>query len=110
MIINVSNFIDSAVMEKHFIRLINQIYKILPLREESGDWENQLENCLLEISGMANVFKTGQSELLLALCKLEGLRNSDIDDFSFELFRKNIFDCISLLESAKKTILEYSND
>ena len=54
-------------------RLINQIYKLLPTREEEGDWIKPLETIVEEVYGMDRVL-IGQHQLFFTiLCKLEGL-------------------------------------
>ena len=40
--------IDKEAIAKNLKRVINQIYKLLPLREEGKDWEKPLET-LMEV-------------------------------------------------------------
>lgn len=63
------------------------------MREHGEDWSKQLDTVILEIAGMNEVF-IGPLFLQL-LCKLEGLR---LQDTSFELYRKTIFEAISLIQ------------
>ena len=42
---------EDAIIE-NIDRIINQIFKLLPSREERGDWETPLHNLILEVGGM----------------------------------------------------------
>lgn len=80
-------------------RLTNQIFKLLPLREEGGDWEAPLKNLILEIGGM-NRLLTDQTILFSLLCKMESLLTLTGED-DFFAFRKIIFECLGLLSKLK---------
>ena len=58
------------------------------MRENEEDWEKQLDTVIIEITGINDI-------LLQLLSKLEGLK---IVETSFELYRKTVFECISLLQ------------
>lgn len=84
-------------------RIINQVYKLLPMREEGRDWEKPLETLIEELSGMKRII-IGQDDLFfLILCKMEGLfslnRTSDMP-----IYRRTIFECLSLLGSLDKNV------
>ena len=74
-------------------RLTNQLWKLIPMREHEEDWPKQLDTVILEIAGMNEVFMNPQ--FLQLLCKLEGLKAQETD---FELYRKTVFESISLLQ------------
>ena len=76
-------------------RLTNQFWKLIPMREHEEDWQKQLETVIIEVAGLNEIFDN--SIFLQLLSKLEGLR---VVDTSFELYRKTVFECISLLRSA----------
>ena len=76
------------------MRLTNQLWKLIPMRENEEDWKKQLETVILEITGINEVFVINGT-LLSLLSKLEGLR---ILETSFELYRKTVFESISLLQ------------
>lgn len=63
------------------------------MRENNEDWRKQLETVIIEITGMNEILVIDEI-LMQLLSKLEGLRDVDI---SFELYRKTVFECISLL-------------
>ena len=73
-------------------RMTNQLWKLIPMREHDEDWQKQLDTVILEIVGLNEIF-IGPLFLQM-LSKLEGLR---ITETSFELYRKTVFECISLL-------------
>lgn len=83
-------------------RLINQIYKLLPIREEGVDWQKPLETITEELAGMDEVL-IGKHELLFPLlCKLEGLSGL-VEEDDFALYRRTIFECLSLMNELKKS-------
>lgn len=95
-----SNKYDLEIREddcvKNVQRLTNQLWKLIPMREHEEDWQKQLDTVILEIVGLDEVF-IGPSFIQL-LSKLEGLRKEEVD---FELYRKTVFESISLLREVK---------
>ena len=95
-------------MEKNAIkvnlnRLTNQIYKLLPLREEGEDWKHPLATIMEELAGMDRLLLEQQPALFKLYCKLEGLFTlSDTDDFM--LYRGIIFECLGLLGEVQKNV------
>ena len=75
-------------------RLINQLWKLIPMRENNEDWQGQLSGVIEEVSGLAKIYND-QVESLILLSKLEGLTSKECDDFM--VYRKTIFRCIDLL-------------
>lgn len=73
-------------------RLTNQLWKLIPMRENGEDYEKQLDTVILEFVGLNELF-VGPIYLQI-LSKLEGLR---VKETSFEFYRKTIFECISLV-------------
>ena len=74
-------------------RLTNQLWKLIPMREHEEDWSKQLDTVILEIAGLSEIFLHPHF-LLQLLSKLEGLK---VEETSFELYRKTVFESISLL-------------
>ena len=95
-----SNKYDLEIREddcvKNVQRLTNQLWKLIPMREHEEDWQKQLDTVILEIVGLDEIF-IGPSFIQL-LSKLEGLRKEEVD---FELYRKTVFESISLLREVK---------
>ena len=63
------------------------------MREHNENWPRQLDTVIIEIAGLNEIF-IGPHFLQL-LSKLEGLQVKEIE---FEVYRKTIFECISLLQ------------
>ena len=94
---------DKEAVIKNIDRLTNQIFKLLPSREEGGDWQTPLQNLILEITGM-KVLWIDQTELFSLLCKLEALM-SLTEENDFFAFRKLIFECLGALNNIKKCLV-----
>lgn len=67
------------------------------MRENNEEWEKQLDTVILEICGLNEIFLISPL-LLQLLSKLEGLHMKEV---SFDLYRKTVFECISLLQEFK---------
>ena len=80
-------------------RLTNQLWKLIPMREHEEDWPKQLDTVIIEIAGLNEIFIAPQ--FLQLLCKLEGLK---VQETSFELYRKTVFESISLLQELNRGI------
>lgn len=86
-------------------RNINLVYKLLPMREEGQDWEKPLETILEELVGMNRLLIGLQSSLFPIICKLEGLF-SLTNESDMSLFRRTIFECLSLLSKLNYESIE----
>lgn len=83
-------------------RMTNQIFKLLPLREEYGDWKAPLETLIIELRGLTSLFDN-QKDLFSLLCKMEGMRTLDHEE-DFLLFRKTIFECLGIINKVKEWV------
>ena len=83
-------------VKRNIQRLTNQLWKLIPMRENNEDWVRQLDTVIIEIAGLNEIFMNLQ--FLQLLSKLEGLK---IQETGFELYRKTVFECISLLQDLK---------
>lgn len=95
--------IPSFAVKNNLERICNQIFKLLPMREEGKDCEKPIETLIIELLGLSSLL-VGYQELLLSLVsKLEGIRigNEEID---FMLFRRSIFEACSLTNSIIREI------
>ena len=86
-------------IEVNIRRLTNQLWKLIPMREHEEDWLKQLDTVIVEIAGLNEIIIGPQ--LLQLLCKLEGLKAIET---SFELYRKTVFESISLLQELNRGI------
>ena len=104
MVIKYDAEIDNEAIESNLKRVTNQIYKLLPNREEGIDWETPLTTIMEELSGMDRLL-IGQHEILFCLLsKLEGLFVL-INEEDFFQYRRTIFECLSLMSSLKEECL-----
>ena len=90
-------------IEKKFVladvnRLTNQLWKLIPMKENEEDWKSQLETVLIELVGFNEILNVDEKFLIL-LTKLEGLKIQD--DIQFSIYRKTVFESISLLREIK---------
>ena len=88
--------IDQSVLDSSKKRLINQLWKLIPMREHEEDWQKQLDTVILEFVGLNEIF-IGPT-FLQALSKLEALKVKEVD---FDFYRKTVFECISLIQGIK---------
>lgn len=84
---------SKEVIEKDVIRLINQLWKLIPMRENNEDWKKQLNTVIIEIAGLGSVLNQ-EPQFLQLISKLKGL---EIVETDFALYRKTIFESIGLL-------------
>lgn len=96
--------ISEEIIEKDIKRIVNQIYKLLPLREQGQNWQKPLQTIIQQLVGLQRLFldQQGQSFLIL-LCKLEGM-NILVQEEQFSLYRRIIFECLSLLSEMKTNV------
>lgn len=90
--------IPKDVIIKNVTRLTNQIWKLIPMRENDEDWQKQLDTVIIQITGMYTIFLYN-SRFLELLSKLEGL---DQVEMTFETYRKTVFECINLIQGLIK--------
>lgn len=83
-------------IEKNIIRLTNQLWKLIPMRENEEDWGKQIKIVAIEIAGLKEIFN--EDAFLEILSKLEGLIAIETD---FEEYRSTVFKCISLLKEVR---------
>ena len=91
---------DKDIVEKNVMRLTNQLWKIIPMRENEEDWKKQLDTVILEIAGLNEIF-IENPQFLQLLAKLEGIKAMEaVLDFS--IYRKTVFESIGLLRELIK--------
>lgn len=81
-------------MQRNIMRLTNQLWKLIPMKEHEENWQKQLDTVILEITGLNEILILNPV-LTSLLSKLEGLRVMDIE---FVLYRKTVFEAINLLQ------------
>lgn len=86
--------IDDKDVSRNATRLTNQLWKLIPMREHEENWSGQLDTVIIELVGLNEILYRDEQFLIL-LSKLEGLKKEDID---FKLYRKTVFETMSLLK------------
>ena len=98
---------DNKSIDNFFKRIINQLYKLLPMREQGKDWEKPLETLIEQLCGMKRLMIHYQDNLFLTIiCKMEGLFNLTDDTKDMSLYRRTIFECLSLLNNLNKNVIK----
>lgn len=85
--------ISADVVTVDINRLTNQLWKLIPMRENEENWQAQLDTVIIELAGLHELFNI-EAKYLILLSKLEGLKNIPTE---FLVYRKTIFESISLL-------------
>lgn len=101
MVIKYDAYINDSDIISNIDRITNLIFKLLPSREEGGEWQIPLKNLIVELSGMSRLLNN--KELFSVLCKLEGLLTLT-EENDFLQYRKTIFECLSQLNKIKKCL------
>lgn len=86
------------VIQKDVIRLTNQVWKLIPMRENEEDWQKQLDTVIIEVAGLNEIF-IYDPHFLQILSKLEGLKVQV--DLDFQIYRKTVFEIINLIQEFK---------
>ena len=95
--------IDKQIINARIKKLINQTYKLLPMREEGRDWEKPLQTIIEQLAGMKRLFINQDDLFFLILCKMEGLFSlNKREDIS--TYRRIIFEILGLLNNLNKDV------
>lgn len=90
--------IPDAVLTSDINRLTNQLWKLIPMRENKEDWLSHLNCLIVELAGLNELCSNTDEKFLILLSKLKGLQ---IEDTTFHVYRKTVFECISLLREMR---------
>ena len=90
--------LPDSVVTTNVNRLTNQMWKLIPMRENDENWGLQLETILIELSGLSALTDNANIQLLMLLSKLKGLKEYEVE---FLPYRKTVFECISLLREMR---------
>lgn len=102
MILKYNANINNEAIIANLDRITNQVFKLLPSREEGNDWQTPLKNLIIELAGMDELLLDHVS-LFSLLCKLEALLTLTEED-DFFAFRKVIFEALGILSEIKKCL------
>ena len=89
--------VNKNIINTNINRLTNQIWKLIPMRENNEDWLSQLNTVIIELSGLNEIFSFN-GQFIILLSKLEGLKDETIEFF---IYRKTVFEAITLLRGLK---------
>ena len=95
--------VDDDVLRFNVKRLTNQVYRLLPAKEEGSDWIKPLETCIIELLGLGDLIPD-QPKFLMLVSKLDGLRVLSQEDIEFSLYRRTIFECCGILNKIEKEL------
>lgn len=95
--------VDTSVVQNSLSRIINQTYKLLPLREQGVDWQKPLTTILEEMAGMKRLLDDHGDAFFTIICKMEGLFEYTSEE-DFLKYRRTIFEILSLLNQLKKDV------
>lgn len=96
--------IKAKTIKSNLNRVVNQIYKLLPMFEEDMDWQKPVDTLVIEVLGMSSLLNH-QTTLFSLACKLKGLQEYD-DDIPFQLFRRTVFECCGLAGQVRDNVNE----
>ena len=104
MILKYNVYVKESTLNNIFKRIINQVYKLLPMREEGKEWCKPLQTLIEEIVGLKCLIdgqdQTLETSFVILLSKMEGLLTLT-QEKDFERYRATIFECLSLLNEIK---------
>ena len=83
-------------------RLINQVWKLIPMKENKEDWIKQIDLVIVEVAGLQELFQN-RLYLLRILSELEGLKQCQ--SIEFIQFRSIVFSIISLMSKENERII-----
>ena len=89
--------------------ITNQIFKLLPYREEGGEWLPLLENLIIELVGFDILLEENEICFYSLVCKLAGLTVLTKEE-DFLYFRKTVFECLSICSKIKNNILKIEEE
>lgn len=100
MVNKYNDIIPNEILHSDFLRLMNQLWKLIPMRENGENWERQLSLVTIEIAGLGTLFRESLDFTIL-LSKLEGLL-IEKENIDFLDYRKTVFDSINLLKGLEE--------
>lgn len=90
--------IPAAAVSSDINRLTNQLWKLIPMRENKENWLGHLDSLIIELAGLNELSSNADEKFLILLSKLKGLQ---VEDTNFQLYRKTVFESISLLREMR---------
>ena len=89
-------------MEKRKEKLIGQIFKLLPLKEEScNTLTENISSIIFELGGLNSLLGNKQ-EMITIISVLEALKCEE----NMKMYRSQVFKCTNLVDKVFKSIVE----
>jgi hypothetical protein len=65
--------IPAAAVSSDINRLTNQLWKLIPMRENKENWLGHLDSLIIELAGLNELSSNADEKFLILLSKLKGL-------------------------------------
>lgn len=75
-------------------RIVGQIFRLLPTREEGKDWIKPLDTLVIELTGLVLLLPQ-DTDLYMLINKLQGLKKTG-ESMEFMLFRRSVFEACNI--------------
>lgn len=91
--------VDDKLIKKQLQKIVDKIFKILPLYEEKNSTvDSYIESLILEITGFTSKYgNVGISEYMSVISTLEGLRGIIDDRGKQPTVKREVFKCIETI-------------
>lgn len=91
--------IDDKIIKKQLQKIVDKIFKILPLYEEKNSTvDSYIESLILEITGFTSKYgNVGVSDYMSVISTLEGLRGIIEDKGKQPTVKREVFKCIETI-------------
>lgn len=93
---------QGTALSSNFERIVGQIFRLLPMREEDKDYVKPLNTLIVELSGYSWMFPD-DTDLSTLLGKLRGLKSEECSD-DFMLFRRMVFEACGIASDIQKSL------
>jgi hypothetical protein len=104
---------NDKLFNEYLHKLVDKIYKILCLYEEGNEGlTKNIHSLIFELNGLTHVVKNMLSaDYIVLLATLESLYDEALiadkqDDDSYNLFRREVFKCISIVKKIGESATE----
>lgn len=98
--------IPNSVCYNFFTRLVDKLFKIIPLKESNSDTVNSyIKDLIYELLGYNSIFEMTDCnpKVLNIVCILESVKNEDMKHYEY---RRNIFKCITIAKQLQNIVCE----
>ena len=103
VVLTIGITVHQNTIENSFKRIINQVYKLLPLREEGKNWEKPLRTIIEQLAGMSRLIGDQDQLYFSILCKMEGLFSLS-NDSDMQEYRRIILELLGLLNTLRDNV------